>query len=268
MRNRSLAHRASQSRPRLRADWVLQTRLGSHRPAECRNNRAGRSVRGHIRREECVLVDRKSSARDGCQTVRVTTRFIYHDAIVNSGYFGAPICDANGHVIAVHLGSLAKQGVSGKKNCLAEPSADAIEFITRAVPNLPIKKGSDGSATKSLHDDLGEVSAEFEESIFQIVGMKIAPRLTWSHQLRGLHEQHNEMGWASYEDNTCLTCNGLGTIDCTARACSNGTRRETTTVTHTTPSGESISMNKPIRVRCDTCDGRGRVRCPDCGGRN
>jgi tetratricopeptide (TPR) repeat protein len=73
---------------------------------------------------------------------------------------------------------------------------------------------------------------------------------------------------SDYLDRCCMYCGGTGYIDCPVRGCSNGTVRSTRTdvVGRNSVTGTPILKSTPIRVRCDTCNGRGKVDCPRCSG--
>jgi len=68
------------------------------------------------------------------------------------------------------------------------------------------------------------------------------------------------------EDRTCMRCNGSATLKCPNKQCGGGTVAggTKTVVSGTSGNGETFYSNVPVRDRCGTCDGRGKVSCPDC----
>jgi hypothetical protein len=71
---------------------------------------------------------------------------------------------------------------------------------------------------------------------------------------------------ASLVDDACIYCNGLGRVECPVRGCSRGTVGSTATevVGRNPVNGQVIVKNRPIRVPCGTCGGRGQVDCRHC----
>jgi tetratricopeptide (TPR) repeat protein len=70
------------------------------------------------------------------------------------------------------------------------------------------------------------------------------------------------------EDRACMLCNGLGTVKCPNRQCKNGSvpGGKVVTMAGRLPDGTTAGFEKPVRVRCPVCGGKGRVCCPDCVG--
>ncbi len=69
-------------------------------------------------------------------------------------------------------------------------------------------------------------------------------------------------------DPWCLFCNGEGRVDCPNRRCNNGrisTTRERL-LGHDPNTGRPIIVREPTTIRCDDCEGHGRVPCPVCKG--
>lgn len=99
---------------------------------------------------------------------------IMHDAITSPGLEGAPIFDANGTVVGVHIGNRPEFGRFGSKFSFAEPTAWVLPFL------LPVDDEFD--LREVMHDPKQTIDADkIEElgngSIFQIVSQRRAPRL-------------------------------------------------------------------------------------------
>ena len=188
---------------------------------------------------------------------------IVHDAITNPGLEGAPLIDATGTVVGVHIGNRPEFGKFGSKHSWAEPIewvlpfllATAGDFDVRNIPHDPKKTISPN-----------EVEQLGNGSIFQLVSQRRAPRLEWSHRIEALHRLQKQGSWTSYEDNTCMACNGSGRLECPLRLCARGKipRKERYEIGKNSVTGESIYSVRTVREKCDTCDGDGFVDCPYC----
>lgn len=190
---------------------------------------------------------------------------IMHDAITSAGMEGAPLLDNNGIVVGVHLGNRPEFGTTGEKFSFAEPSHLAIRFLQPIFSGITVDE-STTSVTKALEPQAQRKLAE--SSIFQLAVQKRAPRLAWTHRIEALHQAQRQGNWVSYEDKTCMACNGRLTHDCTNRGCSRGSvRRRERELKYTDPNtGNQIWGTRIIVEKCPVCSGNGRVRCSHCNG--
>jgi hypothetical protein len=71
-----------------------------------------------------------------------------------------------------------------------------------------------------------------------------------------------------YLDRACMYCNGLGHVECPFRGCSRGSvgTMRTDVVGRHPATGQPIVNQRPVRVPCPNCRGRGQVKCPYCTG--
>ena len=124
--------------------------------------------------------------------------------------------------------------------------------------------GLTATASKSL-ERLSEMAAAGGGSLPSVVS-----RSGWSY-MRLPESDGSGLGWSSptsYVDHWCVTCNGLGNVNCPNRSCSRGSVRayRIEMVGKNPVTGAKMMRKVAIRVRCDTCDGRDRVTCQSCGG--
>jgi tetratricopeptide (TPR) repeat protein len=185
---------------------------------------------------------------------------IIHDAITNAGLEGAPLIDSNGTVVGIHIGN---RGGGNSKYSYAEPIEWALPFLLAAGPDIEVvDKPHDPSKMLSPN----ELEKLISGSVFQLVSMRRAPRLNWSHRIEELHRLQKQGSWSSYEDNTCMACNGKGTLECPVRLCSRGkiAMKERVEIARNTINGDPIYATKTRYDRCTTCNGHGFVDCPYC----
>lgn len=193
-------------------------------------------------------------------------RLYHHSFVGDPGLVGGAICDARGFGYAVHLGAKSRLSRSGAKSSLAAPSGAVAAFVGRSV-----EPGLDDSERPSASDtavDLSGDGPELSRTIFQVAALKFAPRLQWSHRIAAQHAAGDE-GWASYEDRSCMACNGKGAGECPNRDCKRGRVTKYRTVAiqgEGAFEGRTFTKEVPYKERCSTCSGRGVVRCAGCGG--
>jgi S1-C subfamily serine protease len=188
---------------------------------------------------------------------------IVHDAITNAGLEGAPLIDANGTVVGVHIGNRPEFGKFGSKSSFAEPIEWVLPFLLAAASDLDVRDiPYDPSKTVSPSD----VEGIGDGSIFQLVSQRRAPRLEWSHRIEELHRLQKQSSWSSYEDNTCMACNGKGQIECPVRLCARGKipKQIQVEVARNSVTDAPIYATRTVREKCTTCGGDGFVDCPYC----
>jgi len=187
---------------------------------------------------------------------------IMHDAITSAGLEGAPLIDARGRVVGVHIGNRPAFGAYGSKYSLAEPASYAIAFLKPILNDLNV----DESTVEEQIFDSQELQKLLKSSIYQLAIQRRAPRLTWSHRIEELHRMQRQGSWTSYEDRTCMACNGRQALDCSNRGCARGTIRKKirTEVARDERTGSVIYGNKTVYERCPVCNGKGSVRCQYC----
>jgi S1-C subfamily serine protease len=188
---------------------------------------------------------------------------IVHDAITNAGLEGAPLIDAHGTVVGVHIGNRPEFGEFGSKHSWAEPIEWVLPFLEETSRDFDVRHlASDGTKTPEAID----AEAIGNGFIYQLVAQRRAPRLKWSHRIEELHRLQEQDSWTSYEDNTCMVCNGRKQIACPNRLCARGRvpKKERIVITHNAATGEAIYGTKTKRVQCITCGGDGFVDCPLC----
>jgi S1-C subfamily serine protease len=188
---------------------------------------------------------------------------IVHDAITNPGLEGAPLIDANGTVVGIHIGNRPEFGKFGSKSSFAEPIEWVLPFLLATAGDFDIRDiPHDPNKTLSPN----EIEGIGNGSIFQLVSQRRAPRLEWSHRIEELHRLQKQGAWTSYEDNTCMACNGRGQLECPVRLCARGKipRATQRVIGQNAATGDPIYGPTTIRERCETCGGDGFVDCPYC----
>lgn len=192
-------------------------------------------------------------------------RVLLTNVVADSALIGGPLCDARGAVFGLHLGAVANQAASDSKSSLAERSYAVLEFLAQlqsedaaTVDNAPVES--------EIAQPLGGAKEKLANSVFQVIGLKIAPRLAWSHRIAKLHALKQQGDWTSYEDRTCMLCNGSRTRPCTNRRCSGGTipRRGQRQIGTDPRTGRPIMAPVTTRETCTTCNGRDGLPCPSC----
>lgn len=188
---------------------------------------------------------------------------IVHDAITNAGLEGAPLLDANGTVVGVHIGNRREFGRFGSKHSFAEPIEWVEPFLIPVGNDFDIRSVPHDPSKVISPNDLEKLS---EGSIFQLVGQRRAPRLEWSHRIEAMHRAQKQGAWTSYEDNTCMACNGRGKLECPVRLCARGKvpKNISVEIARDERTGSVINGSKRVFEKCDHCDGTGHVDCPHC----
>jgi S1-C subfamily serine protease len=187
---------------------------------------------------------------------------IQHDAILDAGLQGAPLFNSHFQVVGSHLGNPPNFGAFGSKYSIAEPATYMISFLKPILPELKVDNEivNDSPADSKAQHEL------FERSIFQLAIQKRAPRPNWSHRIEELHRLQREGDWKSYEDKTCMACNGRRVVECPNRACVRGNIRHfEKELKYKDPNtNNEIWGEKVVNEKCPTCGGTGTVTCPYC----
>ena len=188
---------------------------------------------------------------------------LMHDVITSAGMEGAPLIDQQGRVVGVHIGNRPEFGAFGSKYSLAEPSGYAISFLKPIVSELEVRESGDAS-DKPL--DSQELQWRLKRSVYQLSIQRRAPRLAWSHRIEQLHRLQQQGTWTSYEDKTCMACNGQLNLECPNRGCTRGViRKKVPTVIATDERTNSKIMGTTtVAEECPVCRGTGMVDCPNC----
>jgi S1-C subfamily serine protease len=188
---------------------------------------------------------------------------IVHDAITNPGLEGSPLLSASGNVVGVHIGNRREFGVAGSKHSFAEPIEWVLPFLEATGGDFSVHDEAERSG-QSL--SANSVESLGSSSIFQLVSQRRAPRLEWSHRIEALHRRQEQGGWSSYEDNTCMACNGRGQLECPVRLCARGKipKKIQVEVTRNSVTGDPIYASRTVREECSGCGGDGFVDCPHC----
>jgi S1-C subfamily serine protease len=188
---------------------------------------------------------------------------ILHDAITNPGLEGSPLLDAKGNVVGVHIGNRPEFGRFGSKHSWAEPIEFVLSFLMAIGDDFDVCDEPASGSTPPSADQLANLG---EDSIFQLVSQRRAPRLEWSHRIEELHRLQKQGSWTSYEDNTCMACNGKSKLECPVRLCARGKvpKKVKVEVTRNSVTGEPIYTHKTVREKCTRCNGSGFVDCPHC----
>jgi hypothetical protein len=124
------------------------------------------------------------------------------------------------------------------------------------------------SSENSQPLDDAAVDSLVNGSIYQLAVQRRAPRLSWSHRIEELHRLQMQGSWLSYEDTTCMACNGKLMLECPARGCSRGVvkHRERELKQRDARTGVALYGAKIVEERCTVCNGQGRIECPHCSG--
>jgi tetratricopeptide (TPR) repeat protein len=205
-----------------------------------------------------ILVDVTPAKQD-----KEITRWLMHDAIMNAGDEGAPLLDHAGAVVGIHIGNRPGFGIPGSKYSLAESADYALGFLDPIVHKLEVQVGENDNAESFNRDNAKQVA---NNSIFQLVIQRKAPRLEWSHQIEELHRQQKQGEWTSYQDKTCMLCNGTKQMKCTNRLCSKGTipKKVKYLASSDSVSGKEVYQTRTEREDCPICHGKGWLPCTNC----
>lgn len=188
---------------------------------------------------------------------------ILHDAILTAGMEGAPLLDQRGAVVGIHLGNRPSFGAFGSKYSMAEPSQYAISFLKPILSELAI---SDANDSVKVDFDSQAQRELVENSLFQLAIQKRAPRLAWSHRIEELHRLQRQGDWKSYEDKTCMACNGTRNLRCTNSSCAQGhIRHKERELKHKdSNTGTEIWGYRTVVEDCPVCHGKGTITCTYC----
>ena len=179
-------------------------------------------------------------------------RSIFHDAATDGGSSGGPVCNQFGHIVGVHYRFISGHNNSQYKACVA--SNDAISFFRPKVPDL-VTAISDMAPPVPW-----EVAVEHvRQSTVQVIVF------AEQDSLEPIDKDLGKALWDAYDDPWCMACYGRRTLECQVRGCSRGTIGSFKDTFIPNPTGAGgRTQRTPIRLRCDHCDGRGRVRCENC----
>lgn len=193
-------------------------------------------------------------------------RFVLHNKIVEPGFTGAPLVSEDGQVVAIHFGS-PRAIINASFDFSAAISSESIyPFIATLEDVARSQHEENADHSVSPLAGLGDASPSFDNSVFQLTGLKASPRLKWSHRISGNHHRlRPTSGWTSFEDRSCGTCNGDQVIRCSDRGCSNGTIRVYRMVkrNENPTTGEPIYSRVAERADCPKCNA-GKIKCPHC----
>ena len=180
--------------------------------------------------------------------------YLLFDATINPGNSGGPSCDVHGNVIAVNTAILTPHAIGGGYVAGVSPD-NALKFINKHVS----KHSNAGSfvAASSWEDAVARVA----DSTVLILILRNPEKLSLQDSFR--EQRSRKTSWLPYEDPWCMACHGLDHVQCPVRGCAEGGVRSYRYDRIKTPMG-TVVKKVPIRVRCTTCDGRGRVDCQSC----
>ena len=189
---------------------------------------------------------------------------VMHDAITSAGMEGAPLVDSHGHVVGVHIGNRPAFGTFGSKFSLAEPAQYAIDFLKPILNDLDVRAGAADTSKPAF--DSQQLQQQVKTAVYQLAVQRRAPRLAWSHRIEELHRLQQQGSWTSYEDRTCMACNGAQKLDCPGRGCTRGVvrKRIRVEIARDDRTGSVIYDNKTVTEECPVCNGKGTVRCDNC----
>lgn len=173
------------------------------------------------------------------------------DAISNPGNSGGPICDRSGSVVAVLTASTRHLDFN---MTLGTPIQLAQSLLKEAIPGFaPL-------IPKDQRLEWPDVDRQVSPSVVLITVYSQRVPVTWS----GLRKPPSLFG---LPDPWCSRCNGLGTVDCPNRRCSNGSVPTTRIRLVPRADGQGYApFREPATAPCDVCGARGRFPCPLCRG--
>jgi hypothetical protein len=170
--------------------------------------------------------------------------FVYNVGMI-PGSSGGPACDAQGNVVAVNTAIVLPNAIGGGY-AGGVPARLATEFIRKHVTGYVTPVGLSGVAPGN--DSIARVA----DSTVSVLVYRPAERLSVKNAVR-----------LPYEDCRCMACNGLNHVECPVSRCAQGRVGSFRFETTETPAGPFVEK-LPIRVRCETCEGAGRVECQSC----
>lgn len=182
--------------------------------------------------------------------------YLLYDGLTNPGSSGGPSCNMNGTVVAVHTARLRSH--AGDVGFGAGvPAADAAVFLENNLSVLA-RNGVAVGGANTWEAAVKSVAA----STVQIMTLQDPVKISLGDRFADARGRKRE--WDAYEDPWCMACHGRGDIKCRNRHCSNGTVGSHRMEVQRFPDGAMIQKRVSIRIKCTTCDGRGRVECPHC----
>jgi hypothetical protein len=174
--------------------------------------------------------------------------YVMHDAVINPGCSGGPLCDRHGLIVGINTAHFPKFNYS--LSAAARPIRD---FLKPHVPDLLVKSPAPG-VTKTWEEVVENVRASTVQVLVYAEPDQFSPRLGTAQTVK----------WDSYDDPWCMACYGRSAVNCPDRGCAGGGVRSFRTDAVTFPDGSVHVKKIPIRVPCRTCGGKGQVDCRAC----
>lgn len=173
--------------------------------------------------------------------------YVMHDAVLNPGCSGGPLCDRHGLVVGVNTG-----GYPALNYCVAVTAAETRKFLEARVPDLQVMPGS-------------PVSQSWENAV-DTVRKSTVRILVYSRPDRFNAQIAPSPGvtWDAYEDRWCMACYGTNRVECYDKDCVRGGVKSFKEEAMRFPDGTVQIRRQPVRVPCNACDGTGVVKCPYC----
>lgn len=172
-----------------------------------------------------------------------------HDAATLGGSSGGPVISQAGQILGVHYA----RHPSSDQFKFAVTAENAIAFAQPVVADLVVNV-SPGPPFPPWENTVERVRKSTTQIIVLAEPDRFAP----------VDPRFGEIQWDPYDDPWCMACNGRISLDCPVRGCARGgVRAFSTEVVPNTLGGVRVTTT-PIRVKCDTCGGRGRVSCSYC----
>ncbi len=172
--------------------------------------------------------------------------YLMHDAVILGGNSGGPVCNRRGLIVGINTATYRD------KFSLAVPARRCFDYIHNHVPEY--------SATT---DELPELS--WEDAVEKVRNATV--RIICMREpdaFRAVTKKLGEISWDPLDDPWCVACYGRNALECPDRNCGQGTVRGYRKDVHRFPDGSAILENRPIRVKCNVCDGKGLVSCRYC----
>jgi len=168
-----------------------------------------------------------------------------HDAATLPGSSGGPVLNQAGLILGVHCAAMGEFK-------FAVTSNDAIAFSRPIVSDILVE------APRDQPSSTWENTVErLRKSTAQVVV------LAESDGIDPIDKDFGEIKWDPYDDPWCMACYGRNTLDCPVRGCARGGVRGFSTEVIPGPLAIRVTTT-PVRVKCDTCGGRGQVNCDYC----
>jgi hypothetical protein len=184
------------------------------------------------------------------------TNYLLYDGVINPGNSGGPSCNIGGDIVSVNTAVLMPGAVGGSY-AAGVPANEAVAFIESNLTGFSPEEATSGN-TESWEAAVEHVA----KSTVQVVILQDPVKI--GIEDRSGDERVRKGDFDAFEDPWCMACHGWGKIKCPNRDCANGTVRSYRTETYALPDGRPFSKRIPIRVKCPTCNGKGKVDCPHC----